>query len=869
MTDADMAGVLRRAEAQVRAGAAAEAADLLLAAVPRQAPGQIVAFTRKAEALLTRNGARFAALDCVVAACQAHPESLDLALLQVAVLLRLGRSPEAARVLEGLSPETPPPAWWRYRAQAAMARGDSAAALRDVASAREQGHDDAALRVFEIKALMLEAPEEALRRGQQAQQDFPDHAGIILHLIRAQRAVGGPAVARPLAEQAVVRFPQAAALHIELAEILRAQGETDAAVARLAEADRCAPGAPLPALHLALLHLAAQRPEAALAAARRALALGRGLPRVELVHATCLEAAGQPDEALACREALFARGQAGPAGLRDLIKRHQAQGDLAAVNRYLRAGQEMFPGHPVLVEQLVLYSGLTEEDFPAGELTAWLSACLPDPRRRRLQAHLRLAAFDVPGALAALRQIPPGARNAAYAEQRAKALLYANRLRAAMRYLRRALWVWPSDGRLAALAVATYAKAGQEGAGLALLQQAAARGPEGAAPLARHLTKLHASLGEIGPAVAAFRTALGREPDRMGPETHALLRELAARGQGVAAAAVLQEARAAGVWSDPHLHKTHQGQALTELAIALRDPAGGPLRPLPPGDTAAHVALLRAEPESNIAAMRFLLHWQAYLQPAPAAGPDRRGTADTSGGPEVPRRIFQYWNTPQPPEAIAGMIESWRAAPGWTHQLFDRRAALVYLQASGRADWARAFRLANNPAEESDFLRLCLLAREGGVYADADDILSGGLEAVVDRGAGFVAALEPGRSVIGNNFLAAAAGHPIAELAAETACAALLARANETTWSKTGPGMLVRATAHCLAHWAEAGTPADVALLGFSDLFGRLAIHNKVPHKRKAGDWRQDARPRNEHVFARVLQECLERHGRAAAQSAA
>ena len=91
----------------------------------------------------------------------------------------------------------------------------------------------------------------------------------------------------------------------------------------------------------------------------------------------------------------------------------------------------------------------------------------------------------------------------------------------------------------------------------------------------------------------------------------------------------------------------------------------------------------------------------------------------------------------------------------------------------------------------------------------------------------------------------------------KTAREALLARANETTWSKTGPSMLGRATARCLAHWAKTGTPADVAFLGFEDIFGQLAIHNRVPHKRQAGDWRQGAYSRKSVPFARVLQEQL------------
>lgn len=863
MTQPEMEEILDRAAARFKAGAAEEAVDLLLAAVPGLALDRIVPFTRKAEALLTRNGARFAALDCVEAALRVLPDQDDLQILRVAVLLRLGRSPEAVRVLEQWRPETPPPAYWRYRAQVAMVLGDAARALQAVAAARRQGQDDAALRVFEIKALMLEAPQEAMDCAARAREAFPAHAGVFLHLVRAHRAVEGPAAAQALAEEGAEAFPASAAIRIELAEILRAQGDCEAAMRQLEEAARCEPRAPLPAVHMALLHLAEHRPEEALKAACRARDLGQGLPRVELVHADCLDAVGRPDEALARMEALFARGQAGPAGLRDLVKTHLARGDMEAVARYLRAGQEMFPGHPVLVDQLVRYSGLTEEDFPPGQLAGWLEACLPGPRLRRLQAHLRLSAFDFPGALTELRAVPRAERTAQHAEQVAKALYYSNRLTLAMRYLRLSLRAWPADPRLAGLVSATFVRAGQERVGLALLQAAAGQTPGGQVTMARHLIKLQANLGLLDDALASFRTALGQAPGRLRAEANTLLRELAARGRSEDATAVLREGRAAGVWSDPHFQKTLLGQSMTELNIALFDPGNGPLKPLPLDDTAGHVALVTADPQSNVVAMRFLQHWHAHLQGAEAERP-----ADTVQ-PVVPRRIVQYWNAPEPPEAIAGMIDSWRAAPGWEHEMFDRRAALDYLRRDCGPKWARAFSLANNPAEESDFLRLCVLARKGGVYADADDILTGPLAPMIDRGAGFVAILEPGLSTIGNNFMAAAPGHPLITLAAKMARGALLARANETTWSKTGPALLTRAAALYLAHRAETGATGDVAFLRYDDILGGIAIHNKVPHKRKAGDWRQSSRPRNEAVFARVLQECLDRHGAEVAQSAA
>lgn len=862
MTQPEMAEILDRAAARFKAGAAEEATDLLLKAVPEQAPDRIVPFTRKAEALLTRNGARFAALDCVEAALRVLPDHDDLQILRVAVLLRLGRSPEAVRVLEQWRPETPPPAYWRYRAQGALALGDMASARQTLAEARRQGQDDAVLRSIEIKILMSDSPDEVIAYAARAAADFPDHPGIALHRIRAHRMVEGLAGARSLAERAVGTFPTSAALHVELAEILRVQGDSKASAERLEVAERCDPQSYQPALQIALTHLPALRLEEALAAARRARDLGRGIPKVELIYASCLEAAGRPDVALAHRTTLFERGQAGPAGIRDLVKTHLARDDLAAVGRYLRAGQELFPGHSVLVEQLVRYSGLTEEDFPPGQLGGWLSACLPGPRLRRMRAQLRLSAFDPHGALAELRAVPRAERTAQYAAQVVKTLFAANRLKLAVRYLRLSLRAWPADPRLASQVSATFSRVGQERAGLALLQAMAQRIPDGQVIMARQLIALQANLGQLDEALVSFRMALRQDPGRARVQINKLLRELAARGRGADAATVLREGRAAGVWNDPHLQKTLGGQNLTELSIALINPGNGPLKPLPPDDTPGHVALVTADPHSNIAATRFLIHWQAHLQTAPVERP-------AATGPVVPRRIVQYWNVPEPPEVLAGMIDSWRNVPGWEHEMFDRRAALDYLRRDCGPKWARAFSLANNPAQESDFLRLCVLARKGGVYADADDILTGPLAPVIDRGAGFVAVLEPGLSVLGNNFIAAAPGHPLILLAAKMARGALLARGNENTWSKTGPGLLTRAAALYLARQADSGAAADVAFLRFDDILGQLALHNNAPHKRKAGDWRQSSLPRHQAVFARVLQECLDRHGAEGAQSAA
>lgn len=65
----------------------------------------------------------------------------------------------------------------------------------------------------------------------------------------------------------------------------------------------------------------------------------------------------------------------------------------------------------------------------------------------------------------------------------------------------------------------------------------------------------------------------------------------------------------------------------------------------------------------------------------------------------------------------------------------------------------RAFKLASHVAEESDFLRLCLLLADGGIYADADDLLTGTPEALLQDGAGLVVFPEPTLGSIENNLL--------------------------------------------------------------------------------------------------------------------
>jgi mannosyltransferase OCH1-like enzyme len=171
------------------------------------------------------------------------------------------------------------------------------------------------------------------------------------------------------------------------------------------------------------------------------------------------------------------------------------------------------------------------------------------------------------------------------------------------------------------------------------------------------------------------------------------------------------------------------------------------------------------------------------------AKPPQHGTHQV-----IPRQIWQYWNTPEMPDEIELAIDSWRGQAGWKHRRLTHSDAVAWLRDAFDEEHARAFQLANHIAEGADFLRLCLLLAEGGIYADADDKRTGCLDALVAESSG-VLLFREANGAISNNFICAAPGHPVMARAVNMARNSLLRRENDSTWSKTGPGLLTRAAA--------------------------------------------------------------------------
>ena len=204
----------------------------------------------------------------------------------------------------------------------------------------------------------------------------------------------------------------------------------------------------------------------------------------------------------------------------------------------------------------------------------------------------------------------------------------------------------------------------------------------------------------------------------------------------------------------------------------------------------------------------------------------------------LPRQVMQYWDKPEPPQEVVGLISSWKDTPGIAHHQFNRQLALEWLGIKLGPDWQHAFRAARSPAEESDFFRLTWLMLEGGLYVDCDDRLIGDLTEVFQRYKGLTVIVEGVRS-IANNVIFAPPLHPAIVWAAHAARTALLERHSDNTWMKTGPGLMTRAVAWYLTEGPDQ-TP-DINFVPQHALGSWITVHVPLPYKKTNRYWNAKA----------------------------
>lgn len=211
--------------------------------------------------------------------------------------------------------------------------------------------------------------------------------------------------------------------------------------------------------------------------------------------------------------------------------------------------------------------------------------------------------------------------------------------------------------------------------------------------------------------------------------------------------------------------------------------------------------------------------------------------APTDRGTHVPRTMFQFWHDATDlPADVRDCMRTWDALrdAGIAYRLFDDASAAAYIAERYGSREVAAFARCQHPAMRSDYLRMCVVLGEGGLYVDADDMLLGdGWEVLFrdarlrvqplcfDVNAGCMARMVdlaqagfPGGDrvyYVNNNPIAAPRGHPVLRGALARATTRLLGCGRDPEiQSTTGPGNFTAAfAAHARRTWDGAVCAAD------------------------------------------------------------
>ena len=208
-------------------------------------------------------------------------------------------------------------------------------------------------------------------------------------------------------------------------------------------------------------------------------------------------------------------------------------------------------------------------------------------------------------------------------------------------------------------------------------------------------------------------------------------------------------------------------------------------------------------------------------------------------GQAIPPRITQFWDSAEPPSDVAALMASWpQRNPLYEYRRFDNVSARRWLAASAPEGVLEAYDRSDHPAQKADLLRLAVLAVDGGIWADADDLCLAEVSPLLAGPAEFVTYQEI-YGTLGNNVLAAVPGHPVIVHALELATAALLAGDTDIAWLSTGPGLLSRAFVDVMGR-AELASEAFLVpcrVVERGELAVWVACHRAAEYKRTNLHW--------------------------------
>lgn len=201
---------------------------------------------------------------------------------------------------------------------------------------------------------------------------------------------------------------------------------------------------------------------------------------------------------------------------------------------------------------------------------------------------------------------------------------------------------------------------------------------------------------------------------------------------------------------------------------------------------------------------------------------------------------MQYWHDPENlPADVRQCLDSWVSLrdEGFDFRVFDDSTAASYISKHYGERERTAFSRCHHPAMRSDYLRMCFVLLEGGLYVDADDVLvsDGWRELFFNttlklqplcydiRSGEMLEASRIWQSdlttadrifYVNNNPIIAPPGHPLLRRALTRATQKLLgSKMRLEIQSTTGPGNLTASLAAHARELREAGAPRDYELI--------------------------------------------------------
>lgn len=221
------------------------------------------------------------------------------------------------------------------------------------------------------------------------------------------------------------------------------------------------------------------------------------------------------------------------------------------------------------------------------------------------------------------------------------------------------------------------------------------------------------------------------------------------------------------------------------------------------------------------------------------SAPNAVGSSNVSAS-AIPRTLIRYWHDfNELPGDVKECLDSWNHLDreGFEIRTFHDLSAKAYIADKFGARETAAFARCRHPAMRSDYLRMCFVLAEGGMYVDADDVLLGDRWRDIFRNGRLklqplcfdisTSRMVPASQIwladlytdgrvfyVNNDPIAAPAGHPILALALARSTGKLLGdEAVPIIHSTTGPGNLTVALATHAHALISAGSPCDFELL--------------------------------------------------------